>query len=287
MSLLGDHPDAVSTSIQMLPPTVMWPVRNLKRGRTTRTNGGFIGYSFGNVISSSIAGYQIQSQTSAHNENHRWLTTQVSIRFDELHSTFNATSFSNSLKARFGSNNGKIYNKERERAQMPLRAYLTPIQSLNNSDTLAPKYNKSLPLCKVPSNTFWDITDAGEVDWHCSVTDLDGDRCHLIDGPVPTGNQHKLRSNNLVSYQLGRWQHRAKATSTLITAYMEYVHVHMRWLKLQQWTLQEWIMQEWIHNDGVDKRSWVGFLVQQLVNKMLHGINVVEARIVTCKLMYV
>jgi len=64
MSLPGDQPDSVSTSMQTLPPIVMWPDRNLKRGRMTRTNGGFIGYSFGKLISSSTIGYQIQSTTT-------------------------------------------------------------------------------------------------------------------------------------------------------------------------------------------------------------------------------
>jgi len=42
-----------------------------------------------------------------------------------------------------------------------------------------------------------------------------------------------------------------------------------------------------VDNDGVDYRSWVGFSVQQLVNIMLYGVNVVQARTKTCKPMYV
>lgn len=43
ISFVLRQPLLVSSSMQMEPPTVTWPVRNLKRGRTTRTKGGVNG----------------------------------------------------------------------------------------------------------------------------------------------------------------------------------------------------------------------------------------------------
>mmetsp|Transcript_15200 Transcript_15200/g.43949 ORF Transcript_15200/g.43949 Transcript_15200/m.43949 type:complete len:235 (-) Transcript_15200:605-1309(-) len=53
MSLTGFHPSAVRSSMQRAP-FMTNPVWRLKRGRTTRTNGGAKGYWSGNLISSSM-----------------------------------------------------------------------------------------------------------------------------------------------------------------------------------------------------------------------------------------
>jgi hypothetical protein len=64
-NVLAIQPSLVSMSVQMEPPTVTWPVRKAKRGRTTLMKGGLKG-KLGGKVTCSVMCSCISFHTHAH-----------------------------------------------------------------------------------------------------------------------------------------------------------------------------------------------------------------------------